>query len=209
MATAKLTLIGLDHYTDGAIWSGLSLPSYFNKEEVINNILLNFGEFGVLYPNPDAMTTFITIWSKKYQRFFARLAAAMQEEYLPLANYDRHEEWTDKSKGTTTGSGTITDDTRTTDDSTTTGKVSAYNESGFQNRDQQITDAAGTSKSTNKQNTKSDMTGEGTHTGHVWGNIGVKTTQSILLEEIRVSAISPYDLIAELFSNEFLIKIYV
>lgn len=197
MATAKLTLIGLDHYTDGSIWSGLKLPSYFNKETVVNTILLRCGEFGVLYPDADAMTAFIRIWSNKSQRFFEHLAAAMEEEYLPLANYDRHENWTDKTNGKSSGKSKITDS------GTSTGKVSAYNESGFQNRDQQ------TSNSTNNADQSNEMSGTSEHVGHVYGNIGVKTTQSILLEEIRVSAMSPYDIIADVFAAEFCIKVYV
>lgn len=193
MATSKITLIGLHNYSDGTIWNGLQLPEYFDRQTVIDNILLRCGEFEVLYASEEIMKSFISLWSMKSQRFFEHLAAAMEEEYLPLANYDRHEEWTDESTGHSEGTGTTK--------GATTGKVSAFNETGFQNRDQSITDDTMTSKT--------DATGRGDHTGHVYGNIGVMTTQKILMEEIAVSSISPYDIIADDFSNEFCIKIYV
>lgn len=249
MASAKITLIGLDAYTDGAIWSGLSLPEYFDKDTAVSTILLNCGEQEVIYPDPIALTNFIRIWSNKYQRFFERLAAAMQEDYKPLANYDRYEEWEDHEKGAGTVKDTdklvhgsvTTGDSHTTDfarieseetgsnEDTTTNTVSAFNSNTYQPRDQSTNEGETT---VNKEGTedrnidvssgsKTDATDNRTydglsntqvdsdHKGHMWGNIGVTTTQKILREEIAVSAISPYDIISDVFANEFSIRVYV
>lgn len=225
MASAKMTLIGLHDYLDGRLWDKLQLPAYFDKDVLINTILLKCGEFEVMYPNPGFMMTFIGIWADKNQRFFEHLAAAMQEEYKPLANYDRYEEFEDHATGSGTTSGDYTDtdhtlnvgsDTGTTGD-TTENQVSAFNATNYQPRDKQT----GTGSHTNQ--TREDITRDSSgsrgarssdrtdsnHKGHMWGNIGVTTTQAILLEEIRVSAISPYDLIADMFSNEFSVKVYI
>ena len=225
MASAKITLFGLDEYTDGAIWDGLNLPSYFDRDVVINTILWKCGEYECICPDPTMLTKLIRLWSLKNSRFFARLAAAMQENYKPLANYDRFEEFEDHAtgSGTTTGNSTNSEsgsgrtgrqgDTQ----DTTTNRVSAFNASEFQNRDESISSGTESEDVTTNEsrsaesNTKASSTDkqDSTHSGHMWGNIGVTTTQAILLEEIRVSAISPYELIADIFSNEFSVKVYI
>ena len=46
------------------------------------------------------------------------------------------------------------------------------------------------------------------HTGHVHGNIGVKTTQSMVLEELDLAKWNVYEQITDLFLTEFVIPIY-
>lgn len=46
------------------------------------------------------------------------------------------------------------------------------------------------------------------HTGHIHGNIGVKTTQSMVLEELDLAKWNVYEQITDLFLIEFVIPIY-
>ena len=233
MATAKITLIGLNNYYGSKLWQYLTLPKYFDKDHVIDSILMKCGEFEVMYPDPNVLQTFIGVWCRKHMRLFERLAAAMEEEYLPLANYDRHEEWRDSSTATGTMSGTNsnTSNTETANDGRdvtsgsnsdeTENMVSAFNASTYQARDKSVSTGTETSEtlsssggtiesnSSGTQTAESRDTQNSDHRGHMYGNIGVTTTQQILLEEIRVSAISPYELIADMFSNEFSVKVYI
>ena len=55
---------------------------------------------------------------------------------------------------------------------------------------------------------KSDDISNGIHSGRIHGNIGVKTTQSMILEEIDVSRFNIYDEIANLFLQELTIYTY-
>ena len=48
----------------------------------------------------------------------------------------------------------------------------------------------------------------GIHSGRIHGNIGVKTTQSMVIEEIDVSRFNIYDEIANLFLQELTIYTY-
>lgn len=209
MATAKLTLIGLHNYSEGDIWDGLKLPAYFNKTTAINTILLKCGEFEVMYPSVDVLKSFIGVWSVKYQRFFTRLAAVMAENYLPLANYDKHEEWTDNTTSAGSGESSSESSDSGTTGNTSTGQVSAFNATTFQDRDKTIDSGNSSNTGTTSGEFSNQTSIDGTHDGHIYGNIGVMTTQKILKEEISVSAISPYDVIADVFSNEFCVKVYV
>lgn len=192
MATAKLTLIGMYNYDD-TLFEGLQLPDYFDKETLVNTILLAGGEFGALYPNVDFMKQAITLWSAKNQRYFERLAKLMQIDYEPLENYNRKEDWTDKGSGSS--------ESEFENDSTNTGQVSAFNSSDFENRDKS------TGKDTGKSSGSSEY--ENHREGYARGNIGVMSSQDMYLQEMSVLGISPYDVLAGDFINEFCIKLYV
>ena len=58
------------------------------------------------------------------------------------------------------------------------------------------------SSGTEKENSKS------VHEGRIHGNIGVKTSQSMLEEELRIAEWNVYEHITDLFLSEFIIPIY-
>lgn len=191
MATAKLTLIGMYEY-DETLFDKIMLPEYFDRETLVNTILLAGGEFGCLYPAGDFMKNAIGLWSAKNQRYFERLALLMSTEYEPLENYNRREKWHDSGESTahaeyTTGSDTV-------------GKVSAYNSSAFENRDKSESSDTGQNDGTNNYSVDRE--------GYARGNIGVMSSQDMFKQELDVVSISPYDLIAGDFINEFCVKIY-
>lgn len=196
MATAKLTLIGLYNYDD-TIFDGLQLPEYFDKKTLVNTILLAGGEFGCVYPDADFMKQAITLWSGKNQRYFERLAILMQTEYDPLENYNRQEKWTDTGEGSSESS--FTNSTSGTDES----KVSAFNSSEYENRN------LDTSAETDTGTSSGSSEYENTREGYARGNIGVTTSQEMFRQEMEIVSLSPYDVIAGDFINEFCIKLYV
>lgn len=192
MATAKLTLIGLYNY-DSTLFDGISLPDYFDKQTLVNTILLAGGEFGALYPDPDFMKQAIALWSGKNQRYFERLAKLMQVDYEPLENYNRREEWDDSGSGSS--------ESEYANSNTETGQVSAYNSSAFENRDKTTGDDSGSSSGTSEY--------ENHREGFARGNIGVMSSQDMFRQEMALVGVSPYDVIAGDFINEFCIKLYV
>ncbi len=196
MATAKITLIGLYNY-DSTLFDGLQLPEYFDKETLVNTILLAGGEFGCIYPGVEFMKQAIALWSAKNQRYFERLAVLMQTEYDPLENYNRQEKWTDK------GSGSSESEFNNTTSGTDEGKVSAFNSSEYENRnlDTNTSEDAGTSSGSSEY--------ENNREGYARGNIGVTTSQEMFRQEMDIVGISPYDVLAGDFINEFCIKLYV
>lgn len=199
MATAKLTLIGFSNYFDD-FWDGLTVPEGIDKDTLINTILMNGGEFEVLYSDPEFMRFMIPKWSAKWMHTMERWAKLINVDYAPLDNYDRHEEYTDD----TINQGSTTDNTTNTFTGTTEGKVSAFDSDGYQPHDH--TDANNTSTLSGTANSQS--TGQLHHTAYIRGNIGTMSSQNMYMQELEVLKINMYDEIANLFLAEFVVPIY-
>lgn len=99
MSTAKMTLIGMYNY-DNTLFANLTMPEGINKNDVINSLLLQGGEFEVLYPRPDFMKYAIGAWSVKWEHTFAEWLRGTQASYNPIHNYDRIEDIRDEHRGT-------------------------------------------------------------------------------------------------------------
>ena len=196
MSQAKLTLIGLYNY-DNTIFDLLNVPEGLTKDTLVNNILLRSSEFEVLYPDPDFMKSAIGDFSNAWQPTFERWVNALSLEYNPLENYDRKEDWTDTRNGHNSG----TTSGRT--NSTTTNKVSAYDAGDdLTTHDQDTIVGADSSSSSGESH-------EGAkHDGRVHGNIGVTTSQQMLMSELDLGYWNIYEKITDLFLTHFVIPIY-
>ena len=295
MSLAKITLYGMyrwmaDHEDD--LFSELNLPAGMDNDVLIGRIMLKGAEFGVVYGDPGFMQGMIGIWSDTHYSTFERWVRVMSEEYDPLENYNRHEEWSDAATDSRTGSHSRTglsatqeheDATRSDssssvdmhgghnqtiesgsndsetdvrsasnsqETSSTENTVSAFDASTYQPADKSDTDGSkqdtastlttsgATSTLTTNSNdaardesthtgSSTDSTGKtgserteetGTteetgdrksaHTGHLFGNIGVTTSQQMLKEEWEVAKLNIYDEAADMFLNEFCIYVY-
>lgn len=111
MSIMKVTLLGIESYlhdNNKSLFDNVVFPEGINKEDTVNNILLQGGEFEPLYAEPYFLQSAITHWSRKHYRTFQKWIDALNIEYAPLDNYDRDESWWDHSK-------TDNDNTRTLD----------------------------------------------------------------------------------------------
>lgn len=97
MSLAKITLIGMSNY-DPDLFKDAFFPEGIDKDLVINALLMQGGEFEVLYPNPDFMKRSITVWCSKWYRTFAEWYKGTQASWNPIYNYDRMEEIRDESR---------------------------------------------------------------------------------------------------------------
>lgn len=231
MAAAKMTLIGMYNW-DNTLFANLSTPTGIDNSLLIDTILLNGGEFETLYADFDFMKDAIGRWSSKWQRTMERWIAVLEKEYNPIENYDRIEDWTDaNSKKTQNDSihseGTQRSETAVASDASVssgegnnTNKRSAYNTTDYSPHDKSdttskgvnnslgTTDAKGETKTDSIDSMQGNDISNGIHSGRIHGNIGVKTTQSMILEEIDVSRFNIYDEIANLFLQELTIYTY-
>lgn len=208
---AKMTLIGLYNY-DNDLFDGLTLPIGLDKSLAVNTILMRSGEFEILYPNFDFLKLQIAAFSAKHERTFEKWVDALAVEYDPLSNYDRHEEYTDTDHtdaydiNAVTGSHDVTQ--------TNTGNVqtdvSAYDSSTFQPKEKNTNDLSNRDAGTNSTNANGEThsTRSFGHTAHLYGNIGVTTSQEMLKAELDVQRFNIYEAIADLFIDEFCIPIY-
>ena len=94
----RMSILGLDNYTNGAVWDLLALPDDADRSLIIAYIEQECAELGLLYTDPDTVRSMIGVWSRKNLDNWGRILTALTEEYNPLHNYDRIEEWTDAGK---------------------------------------------------------------------------------------------------------------
>lgn len=256
---AKMTLIGLYNY-DQTLFNGLTFPAGIDKDIAVNEILMKANEFCVLYTDPDFMKIQIGIWGQKHYRTFEKWVYGLAQEFNPLHNFDRHEEYTDYrgKQGSQVTTANFSDNRtvnmtadrtpdltdQTTDNTTLTDgqmfpgsdetQVSAYDSSSYQPKEKVTHDIGTVEHSTNGTvtsrqygsdsthntgtdnlrrsgtigDTTSDESENSSHTGHLYGNIGVTTSTQMLEDYLRVERWNIYEHIADLFADEFCIQIY-
>lgn len=233
MSLAKLTMISFNSYLnqmyDGqTLFDLLTLPDGISKETLVDNIMLQGGEFEVLYSDPVFMREAIGSWGKKCYNTFLRWITAQNIEYNPLENYDRIEDWSDQYyKASSSSARRDSGNTRTfnnqdkrTIDTTIVSEdeVSAFDSSTYQPSEKNTTDNDGTD-TVDYSGTIKDEYGEGasgnenenstnTHGGRVHGNIGTLTSQKMLADEYEVARFNIIDQITDMFILEFCIPIY-
>ena len=307
MATAKWTLMGMYNY-DNTIFNEMVLPTGIDADLFKSSLLIEKGEFEVLFPDPDFMKNAIKVWSAKWYRTFSEWLRGTQAQFNPIYNYDRYEEgWDDNKKKYSSVNNADYSDKRTADlqdkhvlntkdertadteenrilntkdartadlkdestfnnadttsqtkESTTEHKVAAYDSSSYVPSSQDIvnngdskvqhtgtvtnettgtdtTAHSGTDATTTKgtdttahtgsdtinttgtdetvhKGKLSDITGDeqntNQHTAHLYGNIGVSTSASILAEFYQVAKWNLYEHMADVFGSELLIQVY-
>lgn len=207
MSSAKVTLLAMNTFFANAnddLFSGLTLPEGLAKDTLTNNILLQGGEFEVLYSDPYFLQNAISIWADREADTFERWVNALAIEYAPLENYDRMENWTDTLDSDGTSRTTGTNDTSTS--GTVTTDVSAYDSSTYQPKDK-VTTSETIDNDTTENNT-STLDNTGMHAGRIHGNIGTLTSQSMLESELQLGYWNIYSRITDMFLKEFCIMIY-
>ena len=203
MSSATMSILGMyqmGQYNNDDLFENMQIPSGIDRTDLINNILEQGAAFEILYPDYDYLKFSIGAWSKRWYRTMEKWLKALTVSYDPLNNYDRHEEWTDNDK--------VSGKTETAAGVNTTGQdelsVTAYNSDQYHNKEK--TDSSGTSESTGSSETNTDA--ESKHSGHLWGNIGVTTSQKMLREELDVHKFNLIQQITDLFLTEFCILVY-
>lgn len=224
---SKLTLIGMYNYLNASgddLFLNLALPTGIDKDAVIDTILLRGGEFEVIFSDPYFLKNSLITFSKKWNWTFNRWLKAINIEYNPLENYDRIEEGTDieinneKNSSNRTDSRTdnLLQQTNTKDSGKVENTVSAFDSNSYSPKDETVTDMnndsrisnTGTQSQTGTINGTTENNINKTHNLHVRGNIGVLTSQQMLLSEIDVAMFNLYDRIADIFLQEYVIPIY-
>lgn len=87
-----MSVMGLYNYSDD-LFGLLKLPKSIDKTDVVNSILLECAELETVYPDFGLMRDAIGLWSRTRLHEWERIYSTLTEEYNPLHNFDRHEEW--------------------------------------------------------------------------------------------------------------------
>lgn len=197
---ATLTVIGLYNW-DPDIFNSIVVPDQVNKNILIDNIILNCADLEITIPNADLFQRMLYSWSRARLDNWERIAETLEEEYDPLHNYDRTEdvtrEW-DAINGNTRKESSSGQDV-------TTNRTAAFD---------------GTSLATEGDSTvayggKADTTDSGTDKGkqtdkiRAYGNIGVTTSQQMLISEVDLrDKYCIYDIIIADFKKNFCVLVY-
>lgn len=215
--------MGLYRYNSG-VFDLLQIPSSVDKSILVNRILFTCYEWEIIFPDWDVMRYAIGEWSKARLDVWNRLASTLELTYDPIANYDRHEDWTDsgtaRSSDTTSATSESNVSTRTTEtantDSNETQSTAGFNtdtpkvhETRSANIDAETVGSGTTDDTMTSSGTSaSEGSSDSEHHGRVWGNIGVTSTQQLLTQEREVSEFNMYDYIAGDFAREFCLMVY-
>lgn len=239
MSIMKMTMLGLENglkVDNESIFDLLTLPDGIDKDDLVDNIILEGGEFEVLYADPHFFRQAVYTWSRKHYRTFEKWITALNIEYNPLENYDRFEDWTDTGKeisnkknndtmssnGTNNVDETVKEHDKTDTNTVTENTVSAYDSSSYQPADKtEVDDTVDrndnidrTSKANNTNNVAStgdeDYTKDnnGMHSGRIHGNVGVTTSQMMLQSELDIARFNIIQQITDLFLTEFTLMVY-
>lgn len=101
-----LTVSVLGMYTyNPALFDGVVLPDGMDKEVLVSQLTAELAELELLYNDPDIMQQLITAWAAASLPNWEKLWRAMTDDYDPLHNYDRTEEWEESGNGTSSQQG--------------------------------------------------------------------------------------------------------
>ena len=205
---------------DNSVFDNMLLPEDIDLEDVVDEILFKYGDAPLFSPDPSVIKFYIGRWSKRRLPLWERYKAAVNAEYDPIQNYDRTEKKTfTHGKKTTyagsvinTPSGTVTDSA----DYSTTDELSADNATDWQNdRKETIYGKTNERTFTDYQeeqafnNRTDENSGKDTEDNHIYGNIGVTTSQQMLEQEFAlIPKLDLIDYIATDWHNEFCLMMY-
>lgn len=208
MSKAKITLLGFYNW-DSTLFDSIQLTPLINKETLINNILLECGEFEVLYGDPSFYKNAVNHFFTLNYDLFNRWATDLQREYNPLENYDRMEHWTDSSENLTSESETTSSSMTDTNTSNSFNEKSAYDNNTLVADTKNTFTNNGSNSGSGTRGANTSNNGESEHNGRIHGNIGVTTSQQMLESELILrQKWQLVKMITDMFMNDLTIPVY-
>lgn len=185
---STLSILGLYNF-DPTIFDNFELPEVItskqNEHLVFENILLEYAELEVLYPDPNVMKQAIGIWSSSRWQTWTRMARVLYENYDPFININRDERRE------------ITQTRDLQSEGESENKVAGWNDTTYQDRSKVGTTTADTGTVTTLE------------TFHVEGDSAITDAQDVLKKEMQVRIMYDLiDIIVNEFKQKFLLQIY-
>ena len=212
---AMMSILSLYNY-DNSIFNDFAVPEGMDKDNTIDNILLECAELSLVYTEPVFMRRAIKQWSDKEQKIWEKLWNTENLEYNPIWNVDgtvtefetfERDKTNDIDRTTSTGEMT-SDDV----DQTTTDSVTGYNSTAWQDHTKSVVDSdrdisRSISGSDNVDESESEDSERSLVTKRT-GNIGVTTTQQMIREEREIAQFNTIDYITQSFKKRFCVMVY-
>lgn len=139
---ARLTLNGMYIY-EPTLFDGMILPEDYDRDALFAEIMTRCGQMYPYHQIPSILKSNIRLWFSRNFLQFDRVMEALNAEYNPVENYDKHEDWTrtpdltDESTHTGKDSTQLsgTDSTELSGDDSTTRSYDDYNETSTRTGD--------------------------------------------------------------------------
>lgn len=181
---AKISILGL--YTwDNTIFDGLVLPDELDRDTLVQNILNDYAEMEVIYPDSDFMKSAIGQWANMRLHAWERMQIVLYENYDPYINIKRDE------------TRTITQTRDLSSNGTSTNQVTAWNSTSFADRERDNSNVKDTGSVTTTENF------------HVEGDSAITDAQDVLKKEMDVRIrYDLYHIIESEFKERFLLMLY-
>lgn len=176
---ATLSVNGLYQY-DNTLFNGMVIPPAMNKAALINYIIAECAELEISITDPETLKIMIESWSLSRLHSWIRLYESTVQDYNMIHNYDRQEDWTESNDGTSEANGSIS-------------------KAGYNSGEMVAAEAS---------NSNGEAHNDGERHGHISGNIGVMSSQSMLMEERSVNAYDVYMAITDEFKRKFCVCVY-
>lgn len=192
--------MGLYNY-DNTIFDGFVLPDGLDRDSILEQILIRCADLEILYPNPDIMKVAIQSWSKLRLDSWNKMKTALEAEYNAIHNYDRMEEYKDNVLENSTSEGSLQNNGKDVSNQ----YVSGYNASeGLTNSSKN--EVSYDNGNTTHGSVSNDKTVE--HSAHMYGNIGVTTSQQMIDSELELRKQDINNIIINEFRYEFCLLVY-
>lgn len=186
------------------IFDGIVLPDGLDRDLVVNTILDLSATYIPLYTDYDLFNMKNKVFFQRNLDNFTLMYQALKKEYNPIHNYDRYEDkdesniYDEKTERTVNNSDT--------ENNTSENQVSAFDSSSYQPKEKDIYNGSVTRKSSD--NYKGNNSNKYTTKNHLYGNIGVTTSQQMLESEIDLrTKYNIYEIIAKMWYNEFMLRV--
>lgn len=218
---ARITLWGFYQFTDKTLFDNIKLYEGFDKQVLIDLIMQQSGELFPFHQQPEYLQLNIENWFSRMYEQFKRMYIAITADYNPIENYDRIEEWSDSESlsqselESSSSSSSAHDSTSDSSSNSMTNDISAANmTTGFlpDSASNGVSAGRSANDSTSRINSsrnRYDLSDRfSKHGGRIHGNIGVLTNQSMIESELRLRQFDIYETIANMFEEEFIIRLY-
>lgn len=198
---------------DNDLFANFTLPDEIAAEEtrdlIIDQILLDHGDAPLAYPDPDIMKYYIGVWSKRMGPLWVRYYNAIMAEYNPLENYDREEDRTVTRDDETGNTRTLNTQQGFTGTVTTENTVSAENVSVYEPDNRTVETPNTQTADTGTVTDAGTFDGSEIEHSRVHGNIGVTTSQQMLISELDlVPRLDLIKYISDNYAAEFCLGVY-
>lgn len=196
MSLSTMTLVGAFNYMENkneSLFSHLHLPPLIDKDTFIDTMLLNFGDYELLWADPVFVKNMIGVWCNKRYNQLSHMIDSLTKDYNAIENYDRITDMTYKDDNNRVHEGSIGSEQKVTANSNEKINTSAYDSNTYTPSNENV--IKDETDNVNRSNSAEVSTESNIHkeSGRVHGNIGVTTNQQMIQSEIELRKFSIYD----------------